>query len=102
MTRERTLPVLDAAHIHPYSKGGAHSPANGILLRSDLHRLLDLGYITVHPIEKTVIVSPRLKEDFENGRDYYALHGQRIVLPTDSLNAPSRENLAYHAEHVYR
>jgi putative restriction endonuclease len=57
MTRERTVPVLDAAHIHPYSLGGPHSPANGILLRSDLHRLLDLGYVTVDPDAKTVIVS---------------------------------------------
>jgi putative restriction endonuclease len=101
MTRERTLPVLEAAHIHPYSQGGVHSSANGILLRSDLHRLFDLGYVTVDPNEKVVVVSRRLKEDFENGRDYYTLHGQRILLPTDPQSAPSRENLAYHFEHVY-
>jgi putative restriction endonuclease len=102
MTRERTLPVLDAAHIHPYSLGGPHLPANGILLRSDLHRLFDLGYLTVDPDKRVVLVSRRLKEDFENGRDYYALQGKGILLPTDPQNLPSRENLVYHAERVYR
>jgi putative restriction endonuclease len=101
VTRERTLPVLDAAHIHPYSQGGPHSPVNGLLLRSDLHRLLDHGYIGIDPDEMSVVVSPRLREDFENGRDYYALHGREITLPSDLSNVPSRENLIYHAEHVF-
>jgi putative restriction endonuclease len=39
ITRERTLPVLEAAHIKPYSEGGIHDLPNGLLLRSDLHRL---------------------------------------------------------------
>lgn len=41
VTRERTLPVLEAAHIKPYSEGGIHDLPNGLLLRSDLHRLFD-------------------------------------------------------------
>ena len=38
-TGERTLPVLQAAHIHPYAVGGPHRVDNGLLLRSDLHTL---------------------------------------------------------------
>jgi len=38
---ERTLPVLEAAHIKPYGVGGPHSSENGLLLRSDLHTLFD-------------------------------------------------------------
>jgi HNH endonuclease len=44
VTAERTLPILDAAHIQPYAEGGEHSVTNGLLLRTDIHRLLDLGY----------------------------------------------------------
>lgn len=29
VTQERTLPVLEAAHIHPYSRGAGHSLRNG-------------------------------------------------------------------------
>ncbi len=47
VTRERTLPVLDAAHIRPYGQDGPHDPRNGLLLRSDIHTLFDQGYVTV-------------------------------------------------------
>ena len=46
MTSERTLPALEAAHIHRFSAGGVHQISNGLLLRSDLHRLFDRGYLT--------------------------------------------------------
>jgi len=41
VTGERTLPVLEAAHVRPVSAGGPHDPRNGLLLRSDLHTLFD-------------------------------------------------------------
>ena len=49
MTGERTLPVLDAVHIKPYSLVKRHELCNGLLMRSDLHRLFDGGYLTVDP-----------------------------------------------------
>jgi predicted restriction endonuclease len=49
ITGERTLPVLEAAHIKPYSLVKRHELPNGLLMRSDLHRLFDEGYLTVDP-----------------------------------------------------
>jgi putative restriction endonuclease len=74
VTSSHVLHVLEAAHIRPYSLGGTHSPDNGILLRQDVHTLLDKGYITVTP-DYRVEVSHRIKEEFDNGKDYYALSG---------------------------
>jgi putative restriction endonuclease len=102
MTSERTLPVLEAAHIRPYGKEGRHELSNGLLLRSDLHKLFDLGYMTVDPNEKKIVVSPRIREEYENGRDYYALHGRPLAQPQNTLAVPSFGNLQYHAEHVFR
>jgi putative restriction endonuclease len=102
MSAERTLPVLEAAHIRPYSRGGEHSLTNGLLLRSDLHKLFDLGYLAVDPKESKIVVSRKIKEEFENGRQYYALHGNVIAMPSDPLSVPSKENLQYHAENVFR
>jgi putative restriction endonuclease len=96
ITGERTLPVLDAAHIKPYSSGGPHDPENGLLLRSDLHTLFDQGYITVDADQLKVVVSSRIREEFENGRDYYQLQGTAIRLPRESDALPSREYLAFH------
>src|SRR5207253_3820281 len=49
VTGERTLPALEAAHIQPYGKNGPHLTSNGLLLRSDMHKLFDAGYLTVTP-----------------------------------------------------
>jgi putative restriction endonuclease len=96
ISKERTLPVLQAAHIRPYAEGGSHELSNGLLLRSDLHTLFDQHYLTIEPNKKTLIVSRRIREQFENGRDYYALNDRALLLPTDHLAVPSNENLAHH------
>lgn len=96
ITGERTLPALAACHIKPYAELGPHRVDNGILLRSDLHNLFDQGYLTV-TLDHKVEVSRRIKEEFENGRHYYALHGQPLaVLPKDSAAHPAREFLEWH------
>jgi putative restriction endonuclease len=96
VTSERTLPVLEAAHVKPFSLGGPHDPDNGLLLRSDLHTLFDQGYLTVDADQLKVVVSSRIREEFENGRDYYHLHGRAIRLPRESNSLPKREYLAFH------
>lgn len=101
VTGERTLPALEAGHIRPYSEGGEHRIDNGLLLRRDLHALFDRGYMTVTP--KLVLeVSRRIREEFENGRDYYALKGRALRPPRNELSAPAAEYLAWHNESVFR
>lgn len=99
-TGERVLPVLEAAHIRPYSEGGEHRVDNGVLLRSDLHTLFDRGYLTISG-SATIEVSHRIREDFENGRNYYALHGSTLRLPDDPKKHPAGRFLQWHAENVY-
>jgi putative restriction endonuclease len=102
VTGEKTLPVLEAAHIKPYSLLGPHRVNNGILLRSDLHKLFDLGYVTV-TTEMILEVSPRLRTEWQNGREYYAHHGQPLcVQPADPASQPSREFLSWHNENRFR
>lgn len=102
VTGEKTLPVLEAAHIRPYALLGPHRVSNGILLRSDLHKLFDLGYVTVTP-ELRLEVSPRLRTEWQNGREYYAHHGQPLrVQPADPASHPNREFLSWHNENRFR
>ncbi len=101
VTGERTLPVLEAAHIKPYSESGPNFVRNGLLLRSDIHKLFDIGYVTISP-DMRVIVSDKIKEEYENGREYYAHHGQRLVnLPEIANEQPSTEFLEWHNERVF-
>lgn len=98
---EHSLPVLEAAHIRPYAKRGEHSLENGLLLRSDIHRLYDRGYVTVSP-DRKFEVSDALAERWSNGRAYYQLAGQRIHVPRRDEERPSPDLLAWHREHVFR
>ena len=98
ISRERTLPVLQAAHIRPYAEGGPHELSNGLLLRSDLHTLYDQHYLTIDPNKKTLIVSRRIREQFENGRDYYALKDRTLLQPSNEVALPSMASLTYHYE----
>jgi putative restriction endonuclease len=102
VTGEKTLPALEAAHIKPYADNGPHEVRNGLLLRSDLHNLFDQGYLTVtndHRVE----VSRRIREEFNNGRHYYALQGQRLeVLPSTQDYLPGVEYLEWHQQNVFK
>jgi len=100
ITGEHSLPALEAAHIRPYSRDGEHRVSNGLLLRSDIHRLFDKGYVTIDA-DRRFLVSSRLKADFENGRSYYPLHGREIHVPKAERDQPSREALLWHGDNVF-
>jgi hypothetical protein len=55
-----------------------------------------------HPEARKLVVSGKIKEKFENGRDYYALEGRELRPPVDVLLAPAQGYLRYHAEHRFR
>lgn len=100
VTQEHSLPALDAIHIRAYQKDGPHEIPNGILLRSDLHRLFDKGYLTVTP-DHRLNVSSRLRDDYSNGRSYYPHHGDVIRLPSNAKLRPAAEFLQWHNDNVF-
>ncbi len=100
VTAEHSLPALEAAHIKRYADDGPHEVPNGILLRADLHRLFDKGYVTIST-DGRFEVSQHLRRDFENGRSYYPLHGRSLELPTLGRHQPAREFVQWHNTNVY-
>ena len=71
---EGTAFVLEAAHVLPFASHPKHriSPLNGILLRSDLHRLFDAGLLSVHAGK--VVLAEQLR-----GTTYDALHERQVT-----------------------
>lgn len=101
VTREHALPVLEAAHIERYLGPASNHVQNGLVLRTDLHRLYDAGYITVTP-DFRLEVSPRLKDEFDNGHTYYEMAGTGLFMPHDERQRPSPRALAWHSDNVFR
>ena len=47
-------------------------------------------------------VSPRLREEFGNGEQFYAQAGQVIELPARRADRPNREFLEWHLDEVFK
>lgn len=102
ITGEKTLPVLEAAHIKPYVESGPHFISNGLLLRSDMHKLFDSGYLTITNDLK-VEVSSRIKQEFQNGKEYYQYHGKDLLfLPNREIDRPNKLFVDWHNTNIYR
>lgn len=100
LTQGKVLPALDAAHIMPYSEGGLHAKANGILLRKDIHSVFDAGYATVDT-DYRFVVSDKVREVFDNGEEYRRLHGARLRVPDRSSDRPDQTFLRWHNENRF-
>ena len=101
ITGEKTLPVLEAAHIKPFSEDGPNGVENGLLLKSDFHTLYDEGYITIDT-DYRIDVSKRLHEDYGNDKDYYKYHGKKLlILPESEIQLPAKEYLEWHNEYRF-
>lgn len=80
------LGVLEAAHIRPYRGPGDNHPANGLLLRSNLHTLFDLDRIGIHPESLRISIRQEL-----HGTEYAAFDGHPLLVSQQTR--PDREAL---------
>lgn len=56
--------ALEAAHVLPFAEGGKCKVENGILLRADLHRLFDLGFLAFNPRTGKLSLHPSCLADY--------------------------------------
>lgn len=101
VTGRDVQPTLEAAHIHPVAEGGLHRLDNGLLLRADLHKLFDSGYVTITP-KLTVQVSPSLYKHSPAAEEYTSLEGGSVSVPQRRADRPHRDALAWHMEKVFK
>ena len=58
--------------------------------------------LTIEPNTLRIKVSRKIREEFENGRDYYALDDRPMRKPDSELAFPSAEKLRHHYENEFR
>ena len=91
VTGTDVLPVLDAAHIHPYSGPASNHIENGILIRSDIHAIFDLGLLAIDSTSMRCLIDPSL-----TATPYGRMQGKKLRLPADSSKWPSSLALDAH------
>lgn len=64
LTRCGAVASLEAAHVMPFAAGGSDTTDNGMLLRADLHRLFDLGFIAISPKSGRIWLHKTCAEDY--------------------------------------
>jgi putative restriction endonuclease len=86
----------------PYRQNGPNKVNNGILLRSDMHQLFDTGLITV-TTDYHIEVSRKIKELYNNGREYYRFHGEPLrLLPQRPEQQPEKASIIWHNDKVFQ
>lgn len=88
VTQCAVVSTLEAAHIVPYLGEHTNQVVNGLLLRSDIHTLFDLGLLRIGP-DLSVSVDPACMQS-----PYSSLHGQKLVAPENPAFRPSADALS--------
>lgn len=86
-----TVDVLEAAHIVPYRGVHTNRADNGLLLRSDIHTLFDLGRLWIDPQALTVCLGESMRDT-----EYWQYQGIKLALPESENDWPNPEHLARH------
>lgn len=88
VTGSRIVGLLEAAHITPHAEGTDYRTSNGLLLRSDIHTLYDLGLLSIDQHMRVHLAEELLQSEYLQYRNR-----QIDRQPARSEDAPSREAL---------
>jgi putative restriction endonuclease len=82
------VPALEGAHLHVYRGPESNAVTNGLLLRADIHTLLDLRLWAPDPVTRAIVVSKLLA-----GTQYADLSTRRLADPAAAWQSPTQQTL---------
>jgi hypothetical protein len=85
LSGERTECVLDAAHVVDAGARGGYGPGNGLLLRTDIHRLFDAGLLRIR-LDGTLDISKELSAAYQHELSKYALDPKVLTRISENLS----------------
>lgn len=97
--------LLVASHIVPWSEDSKNrlNPANGICLSPLYDKAFDKGYISISPMDYTIMISKELKtyKRYNFYTEHFAaIENKEITLP--NKHKPDPEFLKYHINNIYK
>ena len=79
--------AIEASHINPYRGENDNHAKNGLLLRRDLHAILDANLFGIHPDTMQIFLHPSIKNS-----EYKQFEGKQIHITRNDYS-PSKEAL---------
>jgi putative restriction endonuclease len=106
LTRYRLMTVaagsiVEAAHIHPFSRSRNNDPRNGLALCRNAHWLFDSGLWTLTDDYRVMVAAGRFAEHSPDQKALADYHGQKVHLPNDPALWPDPGHLAWHRNHRF-
>ena len=80
--------ALEAAHLRPYRGPDSNDVTNGLLLRADIHTLLDLRLLAPDPATRTIVISKLL-----GGTQYETLTTRQLADTATASQRPDPDAL---------
>jgi putative restriction endonuclease len=93
--------IVEAAHIHPFSRSRNNDPRNGLALCRNAHWLFDNGLWSLTDDYKVLVAVGRYAEDSPDQKPLHEYQGRSILLPQDRTLWPDRVHVAWHLKHRF-
>ena len=90
--------IIDAAHIHQFSKSRNNDPQNGIALCKNAHWMFDQGLWSLDDDYRVIVSHGAFDEEARDQKSMRDFDGSRIALPSNEKLWPSPQHLAWHRE----
>ncbi|BAZ47083.1 hypothetical protein NIES4102_41290 (plasmid) [Chondrocystis sp. NIES-4102] len=89
--------IVDGAHIKPFSQFYDDRINNGLSLCKNHHWAFDRFWFTIND-DYSILVSDNLHENSPHTTPMKAFHGQRLILPNNSLYHPRTDAIVWHRQ----
>lgn len=93
--------LVEAAHIHSFSKSRNNSPKNGLALSRDAHWMFDKGLWTITPSHRVSVASEVFTEWGSEANWLKSRQDQPLVFHGSSRLRPDERHLSWHRENVF-
>ena len=93
--------IVEAAHIHAFSKSRNNRPDNGLALSPDSHWMFDKGLWTCDDRHRVVVAAEVFTEWGPEGEWLKSRHGQPLRFAEGVQLRPADQNLGWHRTHVF-
>lgn len=93
--------IVDAAHIHQFSKSQNNDLNNGIALCKNAHWQFDRGLWTISDDYRVIVATEGFSESSPNQKSLAEMDGQRLLLPLQESAWPAPVYLAWHRKNQF-